>query len=44
MHHAEHRVILLNPQLRWIGIGVIKDGSANACGRHWFWATELFYG
>jgi uncharacterized protein YkwD len=44
MHHAEHRVILLNPQLRRIGIGVIKDGSANACGRHWFWATELFYG
>ena len=44
MHHAEHRVILLNPQLRRIGIGVIKDDSANGCGRHWFWTTELFYG
>jgi uncharacterized protein YkwD len=44
MHHAEHRVILLDPQVRRIGIGVIKDDSANACGRHWFWVTELFYG
>ena len=44
MHHAAHRVILLNPQLRRIGIGVIKDDSANVCGRHSFWSTELFYG
>lgn len=44
MHHAAHRVILLNPQLRRIGIGVVKDDSSNACGRHWFWTTELFYG
>lgn len=45
MHHAAHRVILLNPQLRRIGIGVVKvDHSSNACGRHWFWTTELFYG
>jgi uncharacterized protein YkwD len=44
MHHAAHRVILLNPKLRRIGIGVIKDDSVNGCGRHWFWATELFYG
>ena len=44
MHHAEHRVILLNPQLRRIGVGVVKDDSANACGRRWFWTTELFYG
>ncbi len=39
-----HRDILLNPQLRRIGIGVIKVDSQNACGRHWLWATELFYG
>jgi uncharacterized protein YkwD len=44
MHHAAHRVILLNPQIRRIGIGVIKDDSVNACGRHSFWTTELFYG
>ena len=44
MHHAAHRVILLNPKLRRIGIGVIKVDTTNACGRHWFWTTELFYG
>jgi uncharacterized protein YkwD len=44
MHHAAHRVILLNPQVRRIGIGVVKVDSSNACGRHWFWTTELFYG
>jgi uncharacterized protein YkwD len=44
MHHPAHRAILLNPQLRRIGIGVIEVDSGNACGRHWLWATELFYG
>jgi uncharacterized protein YkwD len=44
MHDPVHRDILLNPQLRWIGIGVIEVDSANACGRRWLWATELFYG
>jgi uncharacterized protein YkwD len=44
MHHAAHRDILLNPKLRRIGVGVIEDDSANACGRHTFWATEFFYG
>jgi uncharacterized protein YkwD len=44
MHHAAHRDILLNPKLRRIGIGVIKVDSQNACGRHSFWTTELFYG
>jgi len=44
MHHAAHRVILVNPQLRRIGIGIVKVDSTNACGRHWFWTTELFYG
>jgi hypothetical protein len=44
MHEPAHRDILLNPKLRRIGIGVIEVDSANACGRHWLWATELFYG
>lgn len=44
MHDAVHRDILLNPKLRRIGIGVMKVDARNACGRHWFWATELFYG
>jgi uncharacterized protein YkwD len=44
MHHAAHRDILLNGRVRWIGIGVVKVDSSNACGRHWFWTTELFYG
>jgi uncharacterized protein YkwD len=44
MHHAAHRDILLNRQVRRIGIGVVKVDSSNACGRHWFWTTELFYG
>lgn len=44
MHDPVHRSILLNPKLRRIGIGVIQVDSANTCGRHWLWATELFYG
>jgi uncharacterized protein YkwD len=44
MHHAAHREIILNPDLRWIGVGVKKDYARNACGRGWFWGTELFYG
>ena len=44
MHHAAHREIILNPDLRRIGVGVMKDYSSNACGRGWFWGTEMFYG
>lgn len=44
MHHAAHREIILNPDLRHIGVGVTKEFSQNACGRGWFWGTELFYG
>jgi uncharacterized protein YkwD len=44
MHEPAHRDILLNPKLRRIGIGVLEVDSQNACGRHWLWATELFYG
>ncbi len=44
MRHAAHRVIMLEPKLRRIGVAVIKDRSRNLCGRGSFWATELFYG
>jgi uncharacterized protein YkwD len=44
MHHAAHREILLNPDLRRIGVGVTKAYASNACGRGWFWGTEMFYG
>ena len=44
MHDPVHRAIMLNSKVRWIGIGVIEVDSANTCGRHWLWATELFYG
>jgi uncharacterized protein YkwD len=44
MHDPVHRAILLNSKIRRIGIGVIEVDSGNACGRHWLWATELFYG
>jgi uncharacterized protein YkwD len=44
MHDPVHRAILLNSKIRRIGIGVIEVDSGNACGQHWLWATELFYG
>ena len=44
MHHAAHREIILNPDLRRIGVGVTKVYSRNACGRGYFWGTEMFYG
>src|SRR5262245_42051494 len=44
MHHAAHREIILNPDLRRIGVGVEKAFARNACGRGWFWGTEMFYG
>ena len=44
MHDPVHRAILLNSKIRRIGIGVIEVDSVNTCGRHWLWATELFYG
>lgn len=44
MHHAAHREIILNPELRRIGVGVTKVDSRNACGRGYFWGTEMFYG
>src|SRR5262245_37274949 len=44
MHSAVHRANVLNRDVRRIGIGVVKDNTRNACGRHWFWETQLFYG
>jgi uncharacterized protein YkwD len=44
MRHHAHRVIMLEPKLRRIGIGVIKNRSRNICGRGSFWSSELFYG
>src|SRR5262245_52297360 len=44
MHHAAHREIILNPDLRRIGVGVTKVYSGNACGAGYFWGTEMFYG
>ena len=39
-----HRTILLHPQLRRVGIGVVVARQRNRCGRGSFWATEIFYG
>lgn len=44
MRHRPHREILLHPDTRRVGIGVVKTDTTNACHRGWFWATELFYG
>ena len=44
MHSAVHRANILNRDVRRIGVGVIKDNARNACGRHSFWETQLFYG
>lgn len=44
MRSEHHRDILLHPKLRKVGIGAIRNDSRNACGRHWVWGTELFYG
>jgi uncharacterized protein YkwD len=44
MHSDAHRANILNRDVRRIGIGVVKDNARNACGRHWFWETQLFYG
>jgi uncharacterized protein YkwD len=44
MHSSAHRANILNRDVRRIGIGVIKDNTQNACGRHSLWETQLFYG
>jgi uncharacterized protein YkwD len=44
MTEAFHRSIILHPKVRRVGIGVVRAGENNRCGRDSFWATELFYG
>jgi uncharacterized protein YkwD len=39
-----HRSILLHPQLRRVGIGVLRAQGDNRCGSGSFWATGIFYG
>jgi uncharacterized protein YkwD len=39
-----HRDIILHPDLRRVGIGVVRIDERNRCGRDSFWATEIFYG
>jgi uncharacterized protein YkwD len=41
---AVHRGILLNPDVRWIGIGVVRDAGRTSCGRGSFWVTEILFG
>lgn len=44
MTEAFHRSIFLHPDLRRVGIGVMKVDERNRCGRGSLWATEIFYG
>jgi uncharacterized protein YkwD len=44
MHHLLHRKIILNADVRRVGIGVIKDTGRSLCGRNAVWATEIYYG
>jgi uncharacterized protein YkwD len=44
MRSDVHRGILLHPQLRRVGIGVLRVDEANRCGRGSYWTTEIFYG
>jgi hypothetical protein len=44
MDSQVHRDIILHPDLRRVGIGVIRADERNLCGRDSFWVTELFYG
>jgi uncharacterized protein YkwD len=44
MTEAFHRTIILNRDLRRIGLGVVKARERNRCGRGSFWATEIMYG
>ena len=44
MGSSVHRAILLHPDVRRIGIGVIRPDRRNLCGRGSIWATEILYG
>ena len=44
MTESFHRMILLHPDIRRIGIGVVVNDRNNRCGRGSLWATEIMYG
>jgi uncharacterized protein YkwD len=44
MTEAFHRSIILNHDLRRVGIGVVRARQNNRCGRGSMWATEIMYG
>jgi uncharacterized protein YkwD len=44
MSEAFHRTILLDPDIRRVGIGVVVARDHNRCGRGSVWATEILYG
>jgi uncharacterized protein YkwD len=44
MDSGVHRAILLHPDVRRIGVGVVRPDGPNLCGRGSVWATEILYG
>lgn len=44
MSEGFHRRIILHPDLRRTGIGVIRVDGKSACGRDQVWATAIMYG
>lgn len=44
MGDPAHRDIIMSPDVRRVGIGVVHVHGKSACGRDAFWATEIFYG
>lgn len=44
MGESVHRRIILHPDLRRAGIGVIRVDGRSACGRDQVWATAIMYG
>ena len=44
MDSKVHRAIMLHPDLRNVGIGVIRADEENICGRGSVWVTDIFYG
>ena len=44
MHDAPHRAIILNSQVRRVGIGVVRATGKNSCGKRSYWVSEIYYG
>jgi uncharacterized protein YkwD len=44
MHDASHRAIILDSEVRRVGIGVVRADTKNRCGNRSFWVTEIYYG